>query len=157
MENSKPHLGIDKLHEEGIKGKGMKVGVIDTGIDYNHPDLKDNYKGGYDFVDNDDSPMEATPEDWKASGLPEHHPVAGSSYYTSHGTHVSGTVAGTGKNTDSEFATTGIAPEADLYAYRVLGPYGTGYTTDILAAIEKSVEDGMDVINLSLGANTNDP
>ncbi|PET40238.1 hypothetical protein CN514_23695, partial [Bacillus sp. AFS001701] len=43
-----PHLGVDRLHSEDIKGQGIKVGVLDTGIDYNHPDLKDVYKGGYD-------------------------------------------------------------------------------------------------------------
>ncbi|MGL4913254.1 MAG: S8 family serine peptidase, partial [Romboutsia sp.] len=157
MENSVPHLGVDKLHEEGIKGNDIKIGVIDTGIDYNHPDLKENYKGGYDFVNNDDDPMETNLEDWKGSGYPEHHPISGSSYYTSHGTHVSGTVAANGNNKDSEFATVGIAPEADLYAYKVLGPYGSGQSADVLAGIEKAVNDGMDVINLSLGANTNDP
>ncbi|MGL6107105.1 S8 family serine peptidase, partial [Romboutsia sp.] len=169
MSSSKPLIGVDKLHSEGIKGKGIKVGVIDTGIDYNHPDLKDNYKGevktgasidvskGWDFVDNDADPMETTYKDWQGSGHPEFNPETGSEYYTSHGTHVSGTIAGTGENDKSEFATIGVAPEADLYGYRVLGPYGRGSTSDIVAAIEKSVEDGMDVINLSLGANVNDP
>ena len=112
---------------------------------------------GWDFVDNDSDPMETTYKDWQNSGKPEISPESGSSYYTSHGTHVSGTIGGTGENKESDFATVGVAPEADLYGYRVLGPYGSGYTSDIVAAIEKSVEDGMDVINLSLGANINDP
>lgn len=150
-----PFLGVDKLHKEGITGKGVKVGVIDTGIDYNHPDLKDAFKGGFDFVDNDPDPMETTYDDWKKSGMPETS-EGGSSYYTEHGTHVSGTIAGRAKNT-SGVAVKGIAPDADLYGYRVLGPYGTGELQDILAAIEKAVTDGMDVINLSLGANINDP
>ena len=163
MHDSLNDMNVAKLHEEGIKGKGMKVGVLDTGIDYNHPDLKDNYKGGYDFVDEDDSPMEATYEDCKKANeanpdmYPEIHPGSGSSYYTSHGTHVSGTVAANAKNTDSEFAVTGVAPESDLYVYRVLGPYGSGSFEDIIQGVEMAVEQGMDVINLSLGADNADP
>ncbi|MGE6258377.1 S8 family serine peptidase [Heyndrickxia sporothermodurans] len=150
-----PFLGVDKLHKEGITGKGVKVGVIDTGIDYNHPDLKDAYKGGYDLVDNDDDPMETTYDDWKKSGRPEFDGNL-SSYYTEHGTHVSGTIAGKAKNTGG-VAVKGIAPDVDLYVYRVLGPYGSGELGTILAGIEKAVEDGMNIINLSLGENINDP
>ncbi|WP_002145271.1 protease inhibitor I9 family protein, partial [Bacillus cereus] len=58
MADSIPQIGVDKLHAENITGKGIKVGVLDTGVDYNHPDLKGAYKGGYDFVDNDADPME---------------------------------------------------------------------------------------------------
>ncbi|MDM5188067.1 S8 family serine peptidase [Bacillus sp. DX4.1] len=147
------YLQVDKLHQEGFTGKGIKVGVIDTGIDYNHPDLKNAFKGGYDFVDNDTDPMETTYEDWENSGKPE---VPGFTYYTTHGTHVAGTIAGQGTNT-SEHATTGIAPDAELYAYRVLGPYGSGSFAGVIAGIDKAVEDGMDVINMSLSAAINDP
>lgn len=153
--DSNRQIGADKLHEENINGKGIKVGVIDTGVDYNHPDLKDAYKGGYDFVDNDSDPMEATYEDWKNSNYPEVHPVFGSPYYTSHGTHVSGTIAGQKKN-GVDYAVEGVAPESDLYVYRVLGPYGSGTTEAVLAGIDKAVGDEMDVINLSLGASIND-
>ena len=154
MVTSTPLIGVDKLRNEGITGEGIKVGVIDTGIDYNHPDLKDNYKGGHDYIDNDDDPMETTYEDWLKSGADEY--IGTTSYYTYHGTHVAGTIGATGKNTESEFAVTGLAPDVDLYAYRVLGSYGSGDTSGILAAIEQSVKDGMDVINLSLGITTTD-
>ncbi|MFC7786457.1 S8 family serine peptidase [Rossellomorea sp. GCM10028870] len=157
MNDSIPFLGVDGLHDEGINGKGIKIGVLDTGIDYNHPDLEGVYKGGYDFVDNDDDPMEATYEEWK--GLdPASWPETwnGSPYYTSHGTHVSGIIAGQGQN-DSGHAITGVANGVDLYGYRVLGPYGSGFTGSVLAGIDKAVQDGMDVINLSLGATVNDP
>ncbi|WP_299744550.1 S8 family serine peptidase [uncultured Rossellomorea sp.] len=150
-----PQIGVDKLQEEGITGEGIKVGVLDTGIDYNHPDLKDVYRGGYDFVDNDDDPMEATYEDWKKSGAPETR--GGQTYYTSHGTHVSGTIAGQEANTEKAYSVQGVAPDVELYGYRVLGPYGTGPMSGIMAGVDKAVEDGMDVINLSLGAATNDP
>ncbi|GGB69120.1 S8 family serine peptidase [Fictibacillus barbaricus] len=151
MADERSHLQIDKLHEEGFTGKGVKVGVIDTGIDYNHPDLKGAFKGGYDFVDNDADPMETTYEDWVKAGKPYN-----SSYMTTHGTHVSGTIAGQGKN-NNNYATTGVAPDAELYAYRVLGPYGSGEFSSVMAGMEKAMEDGMDVINMSLGVNQNDP
>ncbi|QKE76009.1 S8 family serine peptidase (plasmid) [Arthrobacter citreus] len=166
--------GVSKLHAEGFTGKGIKVGVIDTGIDYNHPDLTDAYKGyraqpgvdpktinpssvkGWDFVDNDADPMETTYDDWKKSGLAEKDPTTGEAFYTEHGTHVSGIIAGRGKN-NTDYAVTGVAPEADLYVYRVLGKFGSGTTENVLGGIDKSVADGMDVINLSLGSSTNDP
>lgn len=169
MMDSIPKLGIDQLHNEDIKGQGIKVGVLDTGIDYNHPDLTNAYEGfraengdvknqdinttiGWDFVDNDADPMETTYKDWQESGQPEFD-LDGNSYYTAHGTHVSGTIAGTGDNQTAEFPVLGVAPDVELYGYRVLGKYGSGSTAGIIAAIEKSVTDGMDVINMSLGSN----
>ena len=153
MADSIPQIGVDKLHAENITGKGIKVGVLDTGIDYNHPDLKDAYKGGYDFVDNDADPMETTYEDWIKAGKPTY---PGYVYYTNHGTHVAGTIAAQKKN-NADYAVKGVAPDVDLYAYRVLGPWGGGNTAGILAGIDKAIADGMDVINMSLGAQTNDP
>ncbi|MGG3468448.1 S8 family serine peptidase [Neobacillus pocheonensis] len=147
-----PHLGVDKLHDEKINGQGIKVGVLDTGIDYHHPDLKDVYKGGYDLVDNDADPMESTPADRVASGEPEF--IDGISFVTEHGTHVAGTIASNPKN-NVEYAMTGVAPNVDLFAYRVLGHYGSGMDSWVIAGIEKAVEDGMDVINLSLGNGIN--
>ncbi|PEJ56535.1 hypothetical protein CN692_16990 [Bacillus sp. AFS002410] len=146
-------MGVDKLHKKGLTGKNVKVGVLDTGIDYNHPDLKHAYKGGYDFVDNDKDPMETTVDDWVKAGKPG---GTSSGYVTYHGTHVSGIIAGQAK-AKSKYAMEGVAPDAKLYVYRVLGPHSTGSTEDILAGIEQSVKDKMDVINLSLGANYNDP
>ncbi|MGG3912549.1 S8 family serine peptidase [Rossellomorea vietnamensis] len=143
---------IEKLHHEGFTGEGVKVGILDTGIDYDHPDLQEAYKGGYDFVDNDTDPMETTYDDWVKAGKP----WSASPYYTEHGTHVAGIIAGQGTN-ESDYAVTGVAPDADIYAYRVLGPEGTGSTGAILAGIDQAVEDDMDVINMSLGANYNDP
>ncbi|MGE6754395.1 S8 family serine peptidase [Rossellomorea sp. NPDC071047] len=153
VDDSLPQIGADKLHQENITGTGVKVGVIDTGVDYNHPDLRGAYKGGYDFVDNDSDPMETTLKDWKDSGKPEYN---GSSYYTYHGTHVAGSIAGQKENSSAS-SVEGVAPGVDLYAYRVLGPYGSGSNAAVMAGIEKAVTDGMDVINLSLGSDVNDP
>lgn len=118
-----------------LTGKGIKVGVIDTGIDYTHPDLRKSYVKGYDFVDNDSDPMETVnmgPND------------------TFHGTHVAGVIAANGKMK-------GVACEAKIYAYRALGPGGFGTTEMIIAAIEQAIKDGVDVLNLSLGTSINGP
>ncbi|WP_433943185.1 S8 family serine peptidase [Paenibacillus sp. SN-8-1] len=150
-DNSIPYIGAPKWWEEGYKGKGVKVAVIDTGVDYNHPSLKGAYKGGYDFVDNDKDPSETRPD-------PTKPPIDGKPYDTEHGTHVSGTIVGRGNPNDSqgkEGWARGVAPEADLYVYRVLGPYGNGTTENVVAGIEEAVADGNDVINLSLGSDFN--
>jgi minor extracellular serine protease Vpr len=123
------------LNTTKYTGKGVKVGIVDTGIDYNHPDLEKNYKRGYDLVDLDDDPMETKPE----QGIP-----------TLHGTHVAGIIAADGE-------LTGVAPDAEIYAYRALGPGGMGSSVQVIAAMEKAVEDGVDVINLSLGNTVNGP
>ncbi|EJQ46059.1 hypothetical protein IEQ_04109 [Bacillus cereus BAG6X1-2] len=153
--NYTPYDGLNRLHAEGYTGKGIKVGILDTGIDYNHPDLKNAYKGGYDFVDDDSNPMETTYADWKQSGKPEMN--GSSAYYTNHGTHVAGIIGSRGVAKDTEYTTVGAAPEADIYAYRVLGPYGSGQADDIIAAVDRAVKDDMDVINMSLGNSLNDP
>lgn len=121
--------------DDNLTGKGVKVAVIDTGVDYKHPDLKDNYHGGFDVVDQDDDPMETQ----KNEGIP-----------TFHGTHVAGIISANGK-------LKGVAPESEIHAYRALGPTGMGTTEQVIEAIEKAVDDNMDVINLSLGNTVNGP
>jgi minor extracellular serine protease Vpr len=123
------------LNTTGYTGKGVKVGVVDTGIDYTHPDLEVNYRGGYDLVDLDDDPMETQ----RGEGIP-----------TNHGSHVAGIIAANGE-------LKGVAPDAEIYAYRALGPGGRGTSVQVIAAMEKAAADGMDVINLSLGNNVNGP
>ncbi|WP_066072971.1 S8 family serine peptidase [Neobacillus soli] len=119
---------------ERLTGKGVTVGVIDTGVDYNHPDLKRNYSGGHDLVDNDRDPMETL-----AKGKA-----------TIHGTHVAGIIAANGK-------IKGVAPEAKIIAYRALGPGGGGTTEQVLAAIDQAIKDKVDIVNLSLGNDINGP
>lgn len=152
MDESAPHIGANKLWDIGVTGQGIKVGVIDTGVDYNHPSLKDAYKGGWDFVDNDANPMETLPDPTKPKR------ADGKEYHTTHGTHVSGTIVGRGDPSNPNGKTgwvKGVAPGADLYVYRVLGPYGSGSTENIIAAIDRAVTEKLDVINLSLGGNFN--
>ncbi|MTH54022.1 S8 family serine peptidase [Bacillus mangrovi] len=134
-----PYVGGDKARglfdskNQRLTGKGVKVGIIDTGMDYMHPDLFRNYAGGYDLVDGDRYPMETKGK-----------------YATLHGTHVAGIIAANGK-------IKGIAPEASLYIYRALGPAGMGTSEWIIAAIDRAVKDKVDVLNLSLGNDVNGP
>lgn len=146
MDESAPYIGSGELWDMGFDGSGIKVGVIDTGVDYNHPSLKDAYKGGYDLVDDDNDPFETPPD--------PNDPEAA----TSHGTHVSGTIVGRGNPNDPDGPTgwvKGVAYGADLYVYRVLGPGGTGSSEDVIAGVEMAVAAGLDVINLSLGNDGN--
>lgn len=123
------------LNNTDYTGKGVTVGVVDTGIDYNHADLKENYTGGYDVVDLDEDPMETL----ETELMP-----------TNHGTHVAGIIAANG-------SLQGVAPNAEIRAYRALGPGGSGTSIQVIAAMEQAVKDGVDVINLSLGNSVNGP
>jgi minor extracellular serine protease Vpr len=141
LEKSIPFVGADKIRNmfddkhQRLTGKGIRVGVIDTGIDYEHPDLRRSYFFGRDLVDGDDDPMETKGR---------------SDLSTIHGTHVAGIIGANGKMK-------GVAPEADLIAYRALGPGGAGNTEQVLAAIDAAIKDKVDVLNLSLGNNVNGP
>jgi subtilisin len=121
--------GVDRIDAEVVhasesanKGEGVKVAILDTGIDLNHPDL--DIAGGENF-----SP--------------------GKSYddKNGHGTHVAGIVAAL----DDGFGVIGVAPGANLYAVKVLGNSGMGWVSDIIAGLEWSVREGMQVVNMSLG------
>ncbi|WP_285844195.1 S8 family serine peptidase [Metabacillus halosaccharovorans] len=127
--------GLFDTGDHRLTGKGVKVAVIDTGIDYEHPDLHRNYAGGYDVIDGDGDPMETS--NVKGEG-------------TIHGTHVAGIIAANGK-------LRGMAPEAEIIAYRALGPGGMGTSDQVIAAIDRAIKDKVDIINLSLGNNVNGP
>ena len=129
--------GFYDLNDNRLTGKGVTVGVIDTGVDYTHPDLRRSYGGGRDIVDGDLDPMET-----KSTTDP--------SQATLHGTHVAGIIAGNGR-------IQGVAPEATIVAYRALGPGGAGTTEQVLAAIEQAIKDKVDIMNLSLGNDVNGP
>jgi subtilisin family serine protease len=137
LSDSVPLIQADRVHQElGFTGRGVVVAIVDTGIDYTHPDLGGCFgpgckvAGGYDFFNDDPDPMDDN----------------------GHGTHMAGIVAAQG-------GITGVAPDATLMAYKVLGEWGSGSISDVIAAIEKAVDpdgdpataDGAQVINLSLG------
>lgn len=109
-------------------GGNITVAVVDTGIDYTHPDLAANYvSGGYDWVNNDDDPMDDN----------------------GHGTHCAGIIAAV---TDNGEGIAGIA-QVKLLAEKVLNRYGTGYSSWIANGIVHAADNGAKVISLSLGSD----
>jgi len=124
VNNSGPYIGTAIPHDYGFDGSGIIISVIDTGVDFNHPDLLGLGIGGYDFVDNDETPQDSN----------------------GHGTQVAGIIAANGN-------LTGIAPNSKILAYRV-SEDGESVSSDlIIKAIEKSINDNADIINISLGVN----
>ncbi|THV40538.1 S8 family serine peptidase [Glycomyces buryatensis] len=132
----------DTAHDRGITGTGIRVGVIDTGIDYTHPDLGGCFGDGCrvatgtDFVGDDydsDDPELAEPK-------PDTDPAD----CAGHGTHVAGIVGADGQ-------VTGVAPDVSFGAYKVFGCEGATSAEVIMQALETALDDGMDVVNLSLG------
>ncbi|HWI50940.1 MAG TPA: S8 family serine peptidase [Symbiobacteriaceae bacterium] len=129
---------------DGIDGSGVKVAVIDTGIDYTHPDLGGCFgegcrvARGYDFVGDTYMGAEDTP-------MPDNDPMD----LNGHGTHVAGII---GARAASEQGVTGVAPGVTFFAYKVFGPEGDTPSDIIVAAMEAAYEDRADVINMSLGS-----
>jgi len=107
------------------KGKGIRVAVLDTGIDFNHPDLKDNYVEGVSFVKGAPTPMD------------DHY----------HGTHCAGTIAAATKGA----GVIGVAPEASLYAVKVLDNHASGLFSWSIAGIEWCMQKGIHIVSMSLG------
>ncbi len=120
------HIRADFAHASGNKGAGVRIAILDTGIDYNHEDLAGNYRGGHDFVFNDDDPFDDS--------------------FNSHGTHIAGIIAAE----ENGFGMIGVAPEADLFAVKVLDGAGFGTEEWIIAGIDWAVANGVDVINMSI-------
>ena len=129
LENSRPHIGAVYPSEIGIGGETIKIAVIDTGVNFEHPDLLgigENGKivGGYDFIENDNFPQDTN----------------------GHGTQVAGIIAADGE-------TTGIAPKSKILAYRV-SEDGEAVASDlIIKAIKQAMADEADIINISLGVD----
>ncbi|CQR57619.1 S8 family serine peptidase [Paenibacillus riograndensis] len=146
-------IHADWAEAKGFNGAGLKVGVIDTGVDYKHPDIAAAYKGGYDSFYQDNDPYEEEPL------TPAEDPYGVGYGGTSHGTHVSGTIIGQFA-ANGNTAQKGVAPGADLYVYKVLGrnldkpSTSSGSSAQVIDGIEHAVKDGMDVINLSLGSDS---
>jgi subtilisin family serine protease len=126
----------------GYTGDGIKVAVMDTGIDYHHPDLGGCFGPGcrvafgYDFVG----------DAYDAGSNPFPVPDADPDDCQGHGTHVSGIVGANG-------VVTGVAPDVTFGAYRVFGCDGSTDVDIMIAAMEMALADGMDVLNMSIGSD----
>jgi subtilisin family serine protease len=136
-----PHVmtQVDKLRNEGYTGKGLRVAVVDTGIDYNHPALGGCFgpgclvSYGRDLVGvNYPETVEPTNDPMDCQG---------------HGTHVAGIIAAQ----SNPFGFTGAAPGVELGAYKIFGCEGGVADEIIIDAFYEAHEDGSDIINASLG------
>lgn len=128
----------DLVQSSGNNGNGRKIVIIDTGYNYNHPELSSSYLGGKDFVNNDNDPFDDN----------------------GHGSHVAGIITADGVDLNAK----GVAPAAGVISAKVLDASGSGYFSDVVAAIYWAVDgpDGIagtaddfnaDAISMSLGTS----
>lgn len=126
-------VGAQTPRQHGLNGQGIKVGIIDTGIDFDHPDLHGfgplgRIIGGYDYVNTNEKPLDTN----------------------GHGTEVAGIIGANG-------SFSGMAPKSQLFSYKVSSTGESVSSEYIVQAIEHAITDKVNVINISLGVNrTND-
>ncbi|WP_411082004.1 S8 family peptidase [Streptomyces sp. cmx-18-6] len=126
LDRSVAQIGTQAAWNAGYTGKGVKIAVLDTGVDATHADLKGKVVAAKNFT--------------KSPDLKDR---------IGHGTHVASIAAGTGARSGGKFK--GVAPDATLLAGKVLGDDGFGDDSGILAGMEWAVAQGADIVNLSLG------
>ncbi len=123
------NMDIVQATDATHSGSGIVVAVIDTGVGTGGTDTPINMLAGYDFVNDDNDPTDDQ----------------------GHGTHVAGTVA---QATNNGIGTIGVAPDVDIMPLKTLGADGTGFSSDTIAAMEYALNNGADVVNMSLGSTT---
>lgn len=123
LDSSVALIGIRQMWQEGITGKGIRIGLIDTGIDPKHPDLRGRV---------------AQMKDFTQEGPADNH---------GHGTHVAGIIGGSGKTYR------GVAPDCFFYSAKVLREDGSGSMRDVMAGVEWATVQRVQLINLSLGGD----
>ncbi|MEW2259377.1 S8 family peptidase [Streptomyces sp. NPDC047869] len=126
LDKSVPQIGAPAAWAAGYTGKGVKVAVLDTGVDATHPDLKDQVIDARNFT--------------TAADATDHY---------GHGTHVASIVAGTGAKSGGKYK--GVAPDARILNGKVLDDSGYGDDSGIIAGMEWAAAQGASVVNLSLG------
>ncbi|MFF9177020.1 S8 family serine peptidase [Streptomyces sp. NPDC014793] len=126
LDKSVPQIGAPTAWAAGYTGRGVKVAVLDTGVDATHPDLRDQVIGARNFT--------------AAADATDHF---------GHGTHVASIVAGTGAKSGGRYK--GVAPDAEILNGKVLDDSGSGDDSGILAGMEWAAAQGASVVNLSLG------
>ncbi len=136
--NANKQIRADTVQSSSNNGAGRKIVILDTGYNYNHPELSSSYLGGKDFVNNDDDPFDDN----------------------GHGSHVAGIITADGVLASAK----GVSPDAGIVAGKVLSSSGSGYFSDVVAAIYWAVDgpDGIygtpddfnaDGISMSLGTS----
>ncbi|TVY44593.1 Minor extracellular protease [Lachnellula occidentalis] len=134
--------GVDKLHALGIKGKGIKIGVVDTGVDYRHPALGGGFgpgrkiAGGASFITDDGQVANST------------DPLT-TCYGGGHGTHVAGILGM--DSVPGGFDIVGVAPEATIYMYKALDCAGRSVGDTVISALSQAYEDKVDIVSMSIG------
>lgn len=118
------YININRWWSQGYNGKGVKIAVIDTGIDYLHHDLRDNVAGGVSFVP------------YTKSYMDDH----------SHGTHVAGIIAAQ----NNRIGSVGVAYGAKVYGVKALDNNGSGTVANLVKAVRWSIDNDMDIINMSV-------
>ncbi|MFF8694751.1 S8 family serine peptidase [Streptomyces sp. NPDC015144] len=131
LKDSVPQVNAPQAWAEGYDGKGTKVAVLDTGIDADHPDVKDRILESRSFVPGEE--------------VDDKH---------GHGTHVASTIAGSGAASDG--TNKGVAPGAGLIVGKVLDDGGSGADSGIIEAMEWAKAEGADVVSMSLGSSVPD-
>ncbi|MFI6757512.1 S8 family serine peptidase, partial [Micromonospora sp. NPDC050417] len=126
LDRSTAQIGTPAAWQAGYDGTGVKVAVLDTGIDQSHPDVAGRVTAARNFTDS----VDAT----------DHH---------GHGTHVASTVAGTGAASGG--SRRGVAPGASLLVGKVLDDNGSGYESWIISGMEWAAAQGAAVVSMSLG------
>lgn len=118
-------LEVDKQWVKS-RGEGVKIGVIDTGCDPDHSDIKENIIGGYNFIQDNENFFDDN----------------------GHGSHVCGTICAT----DNGRGMVGVAPKSKIYSLKVMDSNGNGKPKAIIKAIEFCIKYKLDIITMSLGA-----
>ncbi|MBU0727692.1 S8 family serine peptidase, partial [Patescibacteria group bacterium] len=119
-------IGIEEVWSETQGASGVVIAVLDTGIDYSHPDRPKNIVAGYDFINDDSNPQD------------DH----------GHGTFVSGVIAA---NTNNSTGIAGICQNCSIMPVKVMDGSGMGTYADVANGIVWSADNGADIINLSIG------
>jgi subtilisin family serine protease len=132
LDESVPQVGAPAAWERGLTGAGVRVAVLDTGIDTDHPDLAGKV---------------AVSQDFTGAGVVEDG--------NGHGTHVASIITGSGAASDGRYR--GVAPEATLAVGKVLDDFGDGTDDGVLAGMRWAAADsGAKVVNMSLGGDPTD-
>lgn len=140
VEGQTTNWGYDRLNianrvPTSLTGEGVKIAIVDSGVDTSHPDLK--VAGGTCVLDIVDDPFGCYNSYEDDNG---------------HGTHIAGIIAAQ----DNDIGVLGIAPDASIYAVKALDSLGYGTTSSIMSALDWSIKNEMDIVNLSLTTSNND-